>query len=133
MYGANINVKDKFGNSPLILAIENNSLESINSLMKNGCDREDKNIYGKTAIDKAKYKNNILDFIERYPKMRRKFPKFKVQLDIQKKLSHLWEEIDNYKVFKYKINIYPFNNFKGHYKLNLNDSLTINEVIDKKL
>lgn len=36
-----------------MMAVMNQSLESINSLLKNGCDRDLKNVYGKTAADKA--------------------------------------------------------------------------------
>ena len=59
MNGANINAMDKFGNSPLMFAVINNSLETINSLMKNGCDPKIANIYGITPLERAKYKTNI--------------------------------------------------------------------------
>lgn len=39
MYGANINKKDQYGNTPLMYAVDRHNLESINSLMKNGCNR----------------------------------------------------------------------------------------------
>lgn len=50
MYGANINKPDAEGNTPLMMAVNNQSLESINSLLKNGCDRNAKNIYGMTPV-----------------------------------------------------------------------------------
>lgn len=53
MHGANINKPDKEGNTPLMLAVSTGSLESINSLMKNGCDRTACNAYGHSAVDKA--------------------------------------------------------------------------------
>jgi ankyrin repeat protein len=40
MYGANINKKDQHGNTPLMYAVDRHNLESINSLMKNGCNRK---------------------------------------------------------------------------------------------
>lgn len=58
MYGANINKKDKHGNTPLMFAVDRHNLESINSLMKNGSNRLEKNIYGLDPIDKAKTKFN---------------------------------------------------------------------------
>jgi ankyrin repeat protein len=39
MYGANINKKDKYGNTSLMYAVDRHNLESINSLMKNGSNR----------------------------------------------------------------------------------------------
>ena len=54
MHGANINKPDQEGNTPLMWAVKKNSLESVNSLMKNGCDRHAKNSYSLTAMDKAK-------------------------------------------------------------------------------
>lgn len=53
MYGANINKPDAQGNTPLMMAVINQSLESINSLLKNGCDRNQKNVYGMTPSQKA--------------------------------------------------------------------------------
>lgn len=53
MYGANINQPDAEGNTPLMMAVSNQSLESINTLLKNGCDRTLKNNYGATAVEKA--------------------------------------------------------------------------------
>lgn len=50
MYGANINKKNQYGNTPLIFAVDRHNLESINSLMKNGCNRLEKNKYGLDAI-----------------------------------------------------------------------------------
>ncbi len=79
LYGANIDAKDKFQNTPLILATEKHNLESINSLMKNGCDRSIKNKYGLSAEDKAKKIINseyLVNFIKNYPETKRSFPKF---------------------------------------------------------
>ena len=53
MYGANINKVDPEGNTPLMMAVSNHSLQSINSLLKNGCDRNIPNSYGTTPIQKA--------------------------------------------------------------------------------
>lgn len=39
IHGANINKKDQYGNTPLMYAVDRHNLESINSLMKNGCNR----------------------------------------------------------------------------------------------
>jgi ankyrin repeat protein len=39
MHGANINKKDQYGNTALMYAVDRHNLESINSLMKNGCNR----------------------------------------------------------------------------------------------
>lgn len=50
MYGANINKKDQYGNTSLNFAVDRHNLESINSLMKNGCNRFEKNNYGLDAI-----------------------------------------------------------------------------------
>lgn len=57
--------------------------------MKNGCDRSLKNIYGETASQKALEMDNshISDFIDQYPETRRKFPKFKVRLNVEEKLK----------------------------------------------
>lgn len=53
MYGANINKPDSEGNTPLMMAVANHSLEAINTLLKNGCDRNIANVYGLTPKDKA--------------------------------------------------------------------------------
>lgn len=53
MYGANINKADAEGNTPLMMAVSNQSLESVNTLLKNGCDRRIANKYGVTAAEKA--------------------------------------------------------------------------------
>jgi ankyrin repeat protein len=70
MYGANINKKDKHGNTPLMYAVDRHNLESINSLMKNGCNRREKNNYGVDPVEKAKLKPNqgyLVEFLENYP------------------------------------------------------------------
>ena len=61
MYGANINLPDKEGNTPLMLAVMNEALESINSLMKSGCDWRQPNKYGVTPEGRAREINR--DFI----------------------------------------------------------------------
>jgi ankyrin repeat protein len=38
LYGANINQPDRFGNTPLMLAVSRHNHEAIHSLLKNGCD-----------------------------------------------------------------------------------------------
>ena len=129
MYGANINLSDDYGNTPLMLAVMNNNLESINSLMKNGCDRNQKNIYGLDSIDRAKGQNHIVDFIKNYPQTKRRFPKFRVKLDIEDKLNNsLWSFIKKYKVFDCKPLTSPFNNFKGNYLINFTGYSTIEEL-----
>ena len=99
-----------------MLAVSNYSLQSINTLLKNGCDRNLANQYGinpkQRAIDEdSQY---IADFINSYPQAGRKFPKFTVKLDIQKKInSPISQFLLNYKIYQKKPLKSPFNNFKG--------------------
>jgi len=51
--GADINSKDLYGNTPLMLAISHNNHEAIHSLLKNGSDPFIKNKYGFNSFDKA--------------------------------------------------------------------------------
>ena len=51
--GADIHSRDRWGNTPLILAVTNNNHEAIHSLIKNGGNPTLKNNYGLNAFDKA--------------------------------------------------------------------------------
>jgi len=48
--GADINKPDQWGNTPLIIAVNNHNYEAIHSLMRNGSDKNIKNNYGLTAM-----------------------------------------------------------------------------------
>ena len=125
MYGANINKPDVYGNTPLMLAVMNNSLESINSLMKNGCNRGLRNHYGMSPAERAKDQPHIVEFLEGYPQVKRKFPKFRVKLDIEQQLnSPFWSFMKDYKLYVNRPIVYPFNNYKGLYRLSLTDHNT---------
>ena len=125
MYGANINQPDAYGNTPLMLAVMNNSLESINSLMKNGCNRELRNHYGMSPAERAKDRPHIVEFLERYPQVKRKFPKFRVRLDIEGQMnSPLWAALKSHRLYVNRPIVYPFNNYKGLYRLSLTDHTT---------
>jgi ankyrin repeat protein len=82
MNGANINYQDKWGNTPLMLAINNQNHESIHSLLKNGCDQTIPNKYGLTPKDKVINYPSILQFLDNFSNSDRKFPKFKVKLQL---------------------------------------------------
>lgn len=61
--GADVNRKDRWGNTPLHLAVINQNHEAIHSLMKNGSDPHLTNLYGKSALDKAEESSSIHSFI----------------------------------------------------------------------
>ncbi len=129
MHGANINKKDQYGNTPLMYAVDRHNLESINSLMKNGCNRHEKNNYGFDAIEKAKTKFNqayLVDFLAKYPETQRRYPKFKVRLDFEDKVNNkFWDYVKNYKIFDSKPKLFPFNNFKGTYRIDFSPFQTV--------
>jgi ankyrin repeat protein len=64
--GANINLQDRWGNTPLMLAVSNQNREAIHSLLRNGSDLSIKNKYGFTVMDKAANIPSILEFIRNY-------------------------------------------------------------------
>jgi ankyrin repeat protein len=51
--GANPNLPDKWGNTPIMHAVTHRSHEAIHSLLRNGGDPSIQNQYGLSAIDKA--------------------------------------------------------------------------------
>ncbi len=51
--GANIDKTDQWGNTSLMIAVNNRNYEAIHSLMRNGCDATIPNRYGFTAAQKA--------------------------------------------------------------------------------
>lgn len=52
--GANVNAKDKDGDTPLHLAVRFNDLGLVQLLLKNGADPTIKDMYGETPLDWAK-------------------------------------------------------------------------------
>ena len=56
---ANIEVQNKFGQSPLICAAMNDQLEVVTYLAENNADVQAHDEHAKTALDWAKYKNHI--------------------------------------------------------------------------
>lgn len=80
--GARINKKDKWGNTPLMLAISYQNHEAIHSLMKNGADPSVKNNYGVTALNKSSNFPNIMQFLNNFDEKKRGFPKFIVKLKL---------------------------------------------------
>lgn len=135
MYGANINKPDGEGNTPLMLAVSNQSLESINSLLKNGCDRQLANHYGMSPGQRAAEEEtqHIADFISQYPQVIRKFPKFQVKLDIQKQIeSPVSAFLSRWEVLTSRPLKNPFNNFKGEYRVVLNGSRSLRECLQQK-
>ena len=52
--GANIDVMDKYGNTPLHIASECGSKDLVRHLISRGANKDAKNIDGKTAYDLAK-------------------------------------------------------------------------------
>jgi ankyrin repeat protein len=133
MYGANINKKDQYGNTALMYAVERHNLESINSLMKNGSNRHEKNNFQMDAIAKAKSKLNqdyLVDFIKNYPETQRKFPKFKVKLTLEDKINNpFWTYVKNFKIYDTKPKLFPFNNFKGTYRIDLTPYETVGSIL----
>jgi hypothetical protein len=110
-------------------------LESINSLLKNGCRRSQANVYGKTPIQRAKELEapHIAEFIDKYPEMPRRYPKFEVKLDIEKLIdSPISKFINNYKMFNNTFIRDPFNNFKGKYRIKMSDTKTVKEIVEER-
>ena len=78
--GAEVNLQDRWGNTPLSIAVTNHNHEAIHSLMRNGSDPQIKNNYGFSAVDKAD--PSIKEFITSFTDQRRGFPRFRVKLRI---------------------------------------------------
>jgi ankyrin repeat protein len=64
--GADINKRDKWGNSGLMIAVANQNHEAIHSLLRNGCDLSIKNNYGMNAFDKASSTPSIQQFLTNF-------------------------------------------------------------------
>lgn len=64
--GAQVNKKDKWGNTALMIAVVNQNHEAIHSLLRNGTDLSIKNNYGMTAFDKAYNNPNIQQFLTNF-------------------------------------------------------------------
>ena len=64
----NINSKDQFLSTPLILAVEYNQLSVVSYLLKKVADVNAKDEYGKDAMERATEKENqeIIDLIQNY-------------------------------------------------------------------
>jgi ankyrin repeat protein len=57
--GADPDYKNKFGYTPLMLAVMYKNLEAAHTLTKNGCDINATDKYGDNAIEKAKFRGYI--------------------------------------------------------------------------
>lgn len=118
--GADLNVQDANGNTPLMLAVLNWQYDSIKYLVERGANIGAKDKYGFTAIDKAKFRGltSIADYLETQKSIQRsaKFPQFTVNFDFESHFSD--QSADLYRAKKYyqtKPKVYPFNNFEGTY------------------
>ena len=57
--GANLNVKDQNGCTPLMKAASIGRMEMCQVLIENGVDPRDKDLEGQSSLEKAKIQNNI--------------------------------------------------------------------------
>lgn len=68
------------------------NFESIHTLVKNGCDIEIKDVYGKTAVDRAEMRAmfNIRDYLVKEAGKERKriFPVFTVRLGLEELIKN---------------------------------------------
>jgi hypothetical protein len=118
--GADINTKDKTGNTPLMHAVINWQYDAIRMLVENGADLSIKDNYGLTVIDKAKFRGltSVASFLEGQLEKKKTvhFPKFTVQFDFEEHFSDPCEVLyKKKKYYKSKPLVYPFNNLEGTY------------------
>lgn len=127
--GADINIQDPSGNTPLMHAITNWQFEAIKLLAENGARIDIKDIYGFDAFDKAKHRglNTIVEYLKTLKNNNkdsiRNLPKFNIEFDFEKKLfaSNADSLVFEKKFYKSQPAVYPFNNLSGTYVTQLLD------------
>ena len=112
MRGANINAPDQFGNTPLLLAVNNHSREAIHSLLRNGADPSIANKYGVTPGEKAK-SESIRGFIEQFRPKEGGFPRFAVRLQLEERLNNpFWKKLGEWKMYRGEVKENPVNRWQ---------------------
>ena len=118
--GADVNIQDLQGNTPLMHAVINFQYDTIKFLIDNGADLNLRDKYGFTAADKARFRGltSIANFLDSQKNIARPktFPNFTVNFDFESFFEDPTADI--YKKKKYydpKPKVYPFNNLDGVY------------------
>ena len=133
--GANIEGIDNKAESPLAMAVRNCSYNSLEILIERGANIEKKDIYGFSAIDKAKIREfeAIGNYLERKAQEQRKerekrekegkinwdLPKFDIRFSWELNDAVFNEMVGKRHILEPKVLIYPFNDFKGTYEINV--------------
>jgi hypothetical protein len=102
--GAEVDRKDRWGNTPLTIAVTNQNHEAIHSLMRNGSNPNVPNKYGLTALDKAINNPSIQTFIQQYTEKARGFPRFRLKLRLQEVLKRpFWTQVASMPIYSGKV------------------------------
>lgn len=123
------------GESPLSMAVRNCSYNSLEILIERGADIERRDLYGFSAIDKAKIREfeAIGSYLERKAQEQRRerekrlkegkinwdLPRFDIRFSWESNDSVFNEMVGKRHILEPKVLIYPFNDFKGIYNISV--------------
>lgn len=126
MRGADLESRDKFGNTPLMNSVATWQFDNIQILVESGSSIKSKDLHGRNSVDRARDKGlgSIQNFLEREASkndLKKDFPKFKLKLEFERSVGEdsLEKKWMDEKFFVSKGYRYPYNSLKGTYLINL--------------
>lgn len=122
--GADLEVKDDTGATPLMHAISNANFDCVKLLVESGADIDNPDVYGMTpfGLAKAKNYNAISTFLKEHKesKITPKLIPFHLRIDYFSMIRIKIQMLEQLKLVRVKEPIsYPFNNVKGMYLISL--------------
>ncbi|KAM3131407.1 hypothetical protein pb186bvf_016479 [Paramecium bursaria] len=119
--GADIDVIDKQGRTPLIQAIINWQIDSIKILTERGAQIKKAGAYGYDALQLAQMKGyeQIAKFLEFQlgKNIKPNYPEFQITFDFERKLNLYKQTLQQPEGVKVHPMPHPFNDFEGQYKI----------------
>ena len=121
--GANLDVQDEHGNTPLMIAVINWQYDTIKFLVEHGANIDKKDEFGLDAIAKAELRGlgSIVRYLNQQKNVvhEKNLPKFDIEFDFEDKLADPCDKLlKSYKYYRVKPIVYPFNNLSGTYVVN---------------